>query len=585
MAELLKGAHAWTEKDVATKAGLDSALRADPSDKSSLVALAMLFIEKGQLEQAEEMLKRAMIGDVRAREDAPQVLRKLGNASVALWRARSVAGEAADGWKVINLSVARKQHALDAIAFFDQALAYTENSASPAALYDSAVTREHEGSLPAALEGLSQIIARFPLFEGLNVIIFRAASVLKHLGDVEQAIQYFEYVMDSPPVSHGYGLLHVLALMYALYTAAQYTVKARRCRSKLRAVYVKAHPDMEEEVPPDNDWSVDRARPARASEVPPRATAFSHADFCPSRSARALFRRGDGGEFHAWPGLWLELARDCLERCDYCLAVAYLREVVARAPSVPVLTVMAEAYWLLGEAEPALRAAAEAHALDPLDEATNRHLVEWAPDVWRARLQQEEAARRDADEKVIEQRRIEGERMEHGRQVMRKVNLKAKRFALELWHRAFRHSSAATMIQKMMRGALARTRVQKLRLELAEHERKIKLMVRKMSRSLMTHHLQNWNARVKKLNAQRSMVAGPMIRRAQQRVLARTVALWRREVELALASRLQIRRAFENKMGYPLYSEPLRALGEFEAHRPYHEARVREVLESKTARV
>ena len=76
MAELLKGAHAWTEKDVATKAGLDSALRADPSDKSSLVALAMLFIEKGQLEQAEEMLKRAMIGDVRAREDAPQVLRR-----------------------------------------------------------------------------------------------------------------------------------------------------------------------------------------------------------------------------------------------------------------------------------------------------------------------------------------------------------------------------------------------------------------------------------------------------------------------------------------------------------------------------
>ena len=293
MAELLKGAHAWTEKDVATKAGLDSALRADPSDKSSLVALAMLFIEKGQFEQAEEMLKRAMIGDVRAREDAPQVLRKLGNASVALWRARSVAGEAADGWKVINLSVARKQHALDAIAFFDQALAYTENSASPAALYDSAVTREHEGSLPAALEGLSQIIARFPLFEGLNVIIFRAASVLKHLGDVEQAIQYFEYVMDSPPVSHGYGLLHVLALMYTLYTAAQYTVKARRCRSKLRAVYVKAHPDKEEEVPPDNDWSVERAYTSRArASVPPRCceTAPSHTD----SACRACVRHSAG---------------------------------------------------------------------------------------------------------------------------------------------------------------------------------------------------------------------------------------------------------------------------------------------------
>merc|ERR1712070_224278 len=99
-----------------------------------------------------------------------------------------------------------------------------------------------------------------------------------------------------------------------------------------------------------------------------------------------------------------------------------------------------------------------------------------------------------------------------------------------------------------MRGALARTRVQKLRLELAEHERKIKLMVRKMSRSLMTHHLQNWDARVKKLNSQRSMVAGPMIRRAQQRIVARTVQSWRREAKLAVASRVEIRRALENKM-------------------------------------
>ena len=128
---------------------------------------------------------------------------------------------------------------------------------------------------------------------------------------------------------------------------------------------------------------------------------------------------------------------------------------------------------------------------------------------------------------MIEQRRIEGERMEHRRQVMRKVNLKAKRFGV---------ADVAARVPALVRRdddpeddarrARAHASAKAPRLELAEHERKIKLMVRKMSRSLMTHHLQNWNARVKKLNAQRSMVAGPMIRRAQQRVLARTVA-WR----------------------------------------------------------
>ena len=107
-------------------------------------------------------------------------------------------------------------------------------------------------------------------------------------------------------MSHGYGLLHVLALMYALYTAAQYTVKARRCRSKLRAVYVKAHPDMEEEVPPDNDWSVDRARPARASEVPPARQPSLTRTFAPraplarcSAGAMAASSRGRGDRARA----------------------------------------------------------------------------------------------------------------------------------------------------------------------------------------------------------------------------------------------------------------------------------------------
>ena len=71
-----------------------------------------------------------------------------------------------------------------------------------------------------------------------------------------------------------------------------------------------------------------------------------------------------------------------------------------------------------------------------------------------------------------EQRRIEGERLEKGRLVMRKSHLKAKRAMMEKWHRAFAHSVAATTIQKIIRGALARTRVHQLRLELGKKLRK-----------------------------------------------------------------------------------------------------------------
>ena len=378
--------------------------------------------------------------------------------------------------------------------------------------------------------------------QGLNVIIFRAASVLKHLGDTEQAIQYLEYVIDMPPVSHGYGLVYVLALLFSLYDAAKYTVKARRCRSKLRSVFVKANGGDEDAVPPDNDW-------------------------------------GDGGDFHMWPRMWEQLAQQCLERCDYCLAVEFLSEVITRAPSVPTYTVIAEAYWLLGEGDHAVKAAASAHELDQMDAKINQHLVEWAPAVWRPRLQQEAAARHDQQESVIEEKRIQAERLEKGRQVMRRANQNAKGVIMLKWQRAYELSSAATAIQKIIRGVLARQYTIRLRALRAEHERKVKMQVRKIGWSVMTRNLHKWDARVKKLHTQRLMAAGPMIRRAQQRVLVKATALWRSEVELAIEARFQIRRAMDNKG--PLYSQPLRVLSEFEAARPYHEARVAAVLRGK----
>ena len=57
------------------------------------------------------------------------------------------------------------------------------------ALSEMALARMHRGQLKEALADFSHIISTFPKYPKLNTIIVRAAVLLNHFGNSEQALQ------------------------------------------------------------------------------------------------------------------------------------------------------------------------------------------------------------------------------------------------------------------------------------------------------------------------------------------------------------------------------------------------------------
>ena len=63
-----------------------------------------------------------------------------------------------------------------------------------------ATVKESSGALQEALALYSELIVAQTEHVSLDVVIFRAALLLKHIGSTAQAMEYFEFLTDEPPV-------------------------------------------------------------------------------------------------------------------------------------------------------------------------------------------------------------------------------------------------------------------------------------------------------------------------------------------------------------------------------------------------
>jgi tetratricopeptide (TPR) repeat protein len=81
-----------------------------------------------------------------------------------------------------------------------------------------ACVKEHAGQLQEAIALQSELIA-LQAMDGVDLtfIILKAAVILKHLGNHDQAIEYLEFLLDDPPLGEGYGRTHVLAFLALTY--------------------------------------------------------------------------------------------------------------------------------------------------------------------------------------------------------------------------------------------------------------------------------------------------------------------------------------------------------------------------------
>jgi len=529
-------AQVWTTAGQARRSQLEGQLRQSPNDASCLCALAALLCKHGAGRDAAPLLARARLAAGNSNEvDDPTVLRKLAGAHVSLWRATRATPQGH-----VNGAPARYSLLDHASEFYDQALGYPENAASPASLSEAAVCFELRGELRDALAQHSSIVSSFPLWPGVHIVIWRCAVLLKHLGDVPQATHYMEYIVDMPPVEAGYSLMHVTAMLSSLYAAAGNTVKAAQKLVQMRSLYEAVAP--------------------AAVRAPPHGTAFAD-----------------------WSGPWAFIGREACDRSDYALAAEAYSEAVDRERTAPELWLaLAESLNALGEEDRALAAAEAGHALDTAHQRLRDDLCAWAPAKWRPLLIEQDARRLEAanKHKLADQKIKRREAM--GNAFAAKRHHKQRVFYLGAWLKALRDTRAAVACQRRVRGFLARKLAARLATRKVEVGLAIRKSVLKINGHLLAAVLREWNRTGLADSRARAQVAGPMVRRAKRRALARGLAAWLDSIQTWREIRRTVRKAMANAgNGYPLYAKALVTLAAFPEHKAGYERRNKTVLEQK----
>ena len=499
----------WKDSEVQLRQSLEQRLRSKPGDRATMIALATLLATKEEFGEALDLLQRGAIGmanDLSAHE----LYRKIGIGYVAVWK--SMRAEPSNHAS-INCSDARKTHLSESASFFELGMAYPENRDFPAAMLEIAMTKMHRGQLREALDDFSKIIAEFPAMPNLNTIIFRAACLLKHLGDVEQASQYFEYVSEDPPASIGYGRLEVLALWADCLSDRGDAFKGKTARV-FRLM--------------SEAWA--RAQPMNAASPP-------------------------GVEFRDWSEPWLLLADKVIARCDYVVAVEFLHCLLARDPSVKGYQLLGEAQYLLGNKIRALEAMGQAFRGDPNDRRVQKRLMAWDPMSWAPlidkaaaeKLLAEEAARKEAERR--ERADVWGEQLHeyHLRQRRRSV--------LVHWHHLFTVHFAATMISRVVRGHKARLTHRELVKIKEEMEYRIRRQIRRINKHLLKNIIATWHKYWFKVSTHRTNIATPMIIRSDRRLLAAVTLSWRNRAHRQIIGKAAAKKAMRGLGNYISASE------------------------------
>jgi tetratricopeptide (TPR) repeat protein len=157
---------------------------------------------------------------------------------------------------------------------------------------------ECRGDFQASLALLSDLIA-VQAMDGvdLSFIIFKAAILLKHVGQFKQSIEYLEFILDDPPVQDGFTKTHVTAFLAHAY---------EQCGDKYKVFLPKAYKELLQ---------------AFAEDMP-----TPYAKLTTAAKASGGGKVGQNGS-----ELWEMLALQAIDRCEYVLAAEFLSQAVDKS--------------------------------------------------------------------------------------------------------------------------------------------------------------------------------------------------------------------------------------------------------------
>lgn len=325
---------------------LTTKLKKNPKNPMYLCKLASLHLDDGKLPRSKPYMTTA-IGLYK--ENKGSTLKQgmdLSDVMVKYWKADKYSNKAD---LRINLSQERDKFLTQTHDILKSVISKQDEENAHLLALQLAYLKECRGEFQASLTILSELIAAQAIDKvDLSYIIFKAAILLKHVGQAKQSIEYLEFILDDPPAQDGFSKTHVAAFLAHTY---------EQSGDKYQVFLPKAYKELQEACAED--------MPAAYSKL--------------KGTSKAKF--GQGSE------LWEILALQALDRCEYVLAGEFLSEAISKAPTkAKLIHMLAEIYALLKQKDQARMCAEQAHQINPQSSELRNLLLLVAPEVWTEKL-------------------------------------------------------------------------------------------------------------------------------------------------------------------------------------------------------
>ena len=333
---------------------LELSLSKNPKELNGLLRLMNLYIDDGKLTRCKtyfESLKRltstTRLNYTQGMSIIDIYLRYWKAEKYAPVLSSSIMGmnEGGGGSSIrLNISSERSNYLHDISSIMESILKTAEGSRSHLLLSRRAYVLECMGEFQTSLAALSELIS-IQANDGvdLSYVIFKAAIMLHHIGQLKQSVEYLEFILDDPPTHDGYSRSHVFAYLTLVYEQSGDIYKSLVSKS------------------------YDNLLDALSIDMPNNKAIVTN----------------NKKQFSQQSDIWESLAVQAVDRCEYVLAMGFLTQAINKASNkAKLLHLLAEVYVSTKQNTLALLHAENAYSLNNQSVELRNLLLQLSPDKW-----------------------------------------------------------------------------------------------------------------------------------------------------------------------------------------------------------
>ena len=333
---------------------LESELVNDPENLGKLIRMSDVQLKMDKRSKSMQFLRRAM-GVFHKSPSSISDGMRIADLGLEYWKTGRYVTK--DSLR-INISSERSRVLSDVLKILEIIKGYEDPALHQLILFKIACVQESVGMFQEAISGFSDLIA-IQAMDGVDLtfIIMKAAVLLKHLGNHDQAIEYLEFLLDDPPESEGYGKTHILAFLALVYDQ-------HPKRQDYIVVIRKTYEDLLE------SYGQDLAKGKK-----------------PLTNQKKIEKMLGGKSLGQSSEIWEMLSLQAVDRCQYVFAFELMQQAVDKAPKkYKLLHILSEVSLLIGYTDRATHYAERAFEIQPQSTELRNLLLTVAPAKWQDKL-------------------------------------------------------------------------------------------------------------------------------------------------------------------------------------------------------